>query len=153
MTTSTDSPTPTRARLTEGLAPRVFWPAAVFIIGFVLLAVFMPATMNSALSTANEYVVNTIGWYYVLLTFAFGLMFWGVAEPLNHFAGPPPGTGGGSDADMANAALGRTFLHWGLHAWAIYIIVGLGVAYAVHRRKLPVSIRYALKSCSSPSSR
>ncbi|WP_010148553.1 BCCT family transporter [Serinicoccus profundi] len=187
MTTSTDSPTPTRARLTEGLAPRVFWPAAVFIIGFVLLAVFMPATMNSALSTANEYVVNTIGWYYVLLTFAFvvfsiwlavsdygdiklgddeekpefgylswfamlfsagmgiGLMFWGVAEPLNHFAGPPPGTGGGSDADMANAALGRTFLHWGLHAWAIYIIVGLGVAYAVHRRKLPVSIRYALK--------
>lgn len=41
--------------------------------------------------------------------------------------------------------MGRTFLHWGLHAWAIYIIVGLGVAYAVHRKKLPVSIRWALR--------
>ena len=172
-----------------GLAKRVFWPSAILIIGFVLAASLLPEQMNNALEKANETVVNTIGWYYVLLTFFFvafclwlavseygqlrlgrddeepefgylswfamlfsagmgiGLMFWGVAEPLYHFAGPPPGVLGPdpSSADAANAAMGRTFLHWGLHAWAIYIVVGLGVAYAVHRKMLPVSIRWALR--------
>ena len=187
MTTSTDTSEELATAQSGGLALRVFVPSAAIIIGFVLAAVIWPESMNNGLAKANEYVVNTIGWYYVLLTFVFvifaiwlaiseygdiklskddeepefgylswfamlfsagmgiGLMFWGVAEPLFHFAGPPPGTEEGSAADMANAAMGRTFLHWGLHAWAIYIIVGLGVAYAVHRRKLPVSIRYALK--------
>ncbi|WP_022924063.1 BCCT family transporter [Serinicoccus marinus] len=188
MTTSTDSPPTQEEAASTGLAPRVFYPAAAIVGGFVLAAVIFPATMNSALAAANEYIVNTVGWYYVLLTFLFvvfsiwlaisrygdiklgkdddapdfsygswfamlfsagmgiGLMFWGVAEPLNHFAGPPPGTAeGSSQADMAITAMSRTFLHWGLHAWAIYIIVGLGVAYAVHRRKLPVSIRFALR--------
>ncbi|GMA35326.1 BCCT family transporter [Demequina litorisediminis] len=41
--------------------------------------------------------------------------------------------------------MSQTFLHWGIHAWAIYIVVGLGIAYAVHRRGRPVSIRYALE--------
>lgn len=187
MTTSTETSEELATAQSGGLALRVFVPSAAIIIGFVLAAVIWPESMNNGLAKANEYVVNTIGWYYVLLTFVFvafaiwlaiseygdiklskddeepefgylswfamlfsagmgiGLMFWGVAEPLFHFAGPPPGTEEGSAADMANAAMGRTFLHWGLHAWAIYIIVGLGVAYAVHRRKLPVSIRYALK--------
>ncbi|MFK5583543.1 MULTISPECIES: BCCT family transporter [unclassified Serinicoccus] len=196
MTSPSDSPptseveveaSPPEGRSGRGLAPRVFYPSAVLVFVFVLAAAVFPEAMNSGLEKANEVVVNSIGWYYVLLTVCFvgfslwlaisdyghitlgndgekpefgymswfamlfsagmgiGLMFWGVAEPLYHFAGPPPGTGGGSDADMANAAMGRTFLHWGLHAWAIYIIVGLGVAYAVHRKKLPVSIRWALK--------
>ena len=188
MTTSTESPPTQEEAASTGLAPRVFYPAAAIVVGFVLAAVVFPASMNSALQAANEYIVNTVGWYYVLLSFLFvvfsiwlaisrygdiklgkdddapdfsygswfamlfsagmgiGLMFWGVAEPLNHFAGPPPGTAeGSSQADMAITAMSRTFLHWGLHAWAIYIIVGLGVAYAVHRRKLPVSIRFALR--------
>ncbi|OLT15839.1 choline transporter [Serinicoccus sp. CUA-874] len=188
MTTSTESPPTQEEAASTGLAPRVFYPAVAIVVGFVLAAVVFPASMNSALQAANEYIVNTVGWYYVLLSFLFvvfsiwlaisrygdiklgkdddapdfsygswfamlfsagmgiGLMFWGVAEPLNHFAGPPPGTAeGSSQADMAITAMSRTFLHWGLHAWAIYIIVGLGVAYAVHRRKLPVSIRFALR--------
>ncbi|OLT44069.1 choline transporter [Serinicoccus sp. CNJ-927] len=188
MTTSTESPPTQEEAASTGLAPRVFYPAAAIVVVFVLAAVVFPASMNSALQAANEYIVNTVGWYYVLLSFLFvvfsiwlaisrygdiklgkdddapdfsygswfamlfsagmgiGLMFWGVAEPLNHFAGPPPGTAeGSSQADVAITAMSRTFLHWGLHAWAIYIIVGLGVAYAVHRRKLPVSIRFALR--------
>src|SRR5690606_15928495 len=40
----------------------------------------------------------------------------------------------------------QTFLHWGLHPWAIYVVVGVAIAYVVHRKKRPVSIRYALES-------
>src|SRR3546814_10562450 len=37
-----------------------------------------------------------------------------------------------------------TFFHWGLHAWAIYIVVGLALAYFAFRRGLPLTIRSAL---------
>ncbi|MGD9484352.1 BCCT family transporter [Streptomyces sp. TRM70308] len=73
-----------------------------------------------------------------------GLVFWGVAEPTNFFAQPRPGTGEGQ-ADKAEAAMVQTFLHWGIHPWAIYAVVGLAVAYAVHRKGRPVSIRWALE--------
>ncbi len=75
-----------------------------------------------------------------------GLVFWGVAEPLNHFASPAPGTAPSGNVDAtARAAFDTTFLHWGLHAWAIYIVVGLAVAYAVHRKGRSVSIRWILE--------
>nr|WP_206324094.1 BCCT family transporter [Streptomyces sp. HNM0574] len=73
-----------------------------------------------------------------------GLVFWGVAEPLNFFDAPKPGVGE-SDGDKAQFAMIQTFLHWGIHPWAIYVVVGLAVAYAVHRKGRPVSIRWALE--------
>ncbi len=85
-------------------------------------------------------------WFAMLFAagMGIGLVFWGVAEPLNHFASPPPGTRDG-EAAAARAAMDTTFLHWGLHAWAIYVVVGLAIAYAVHRKGRPVSIRWALE--------
>ena len=85
-------------------------------------------------------------WFAMLFAagMGIGLVFWGVAEPLNHFASPPPGTADG-EAAAARAAMDTTFLHWGLHAWGIYVVVGLAVAYAVHRKGRPVSIRWALE--------
>jgi choline/glycine/proline betaine transport protein len=73
-----------------------------------------------------------------------GLVFWGVAEPLTHFTEPRPGTGQ-SEAARGEGAMVNAYLHWGIHPWAIYIVVGLAVAYAVHRKGRPVSIRWALE--------
>lgn len=73
-----------------------------------------------------------------------GLVFWGVAEPLNHFVTPRPGVGEG-EAARSEFAMVQTFLHWGIHPWAIYVVVGLAVAYAVHRKSRPISIRWALE--------
>lgn len=73
-----------------------------------------------------------------------GLVFYGVAEPLGFFDGPQPGTGS-SDAAKIDSAMAHTFLNWGIHPWAIYVVVGLAVAYSVHRKGRPVSIRWALE--------
>lgn len=73
-----------------------------------------------------------------------GLVFWGVAEPLNHFVSPRPGVGE-AEATRSEFAMVQTFLHWGIHPWAIYVVVGLAVAYAVHRKNRPISIRWALE--------
>jgi choline/glycine/proline betaine transport protein len=73
-----------------------------------------------------------------------GLVFWGVAEPLNFYLAPKPGVGE-SEAARSEFAMSQTYLHWGIHPWAIYVIVGLAIAYAVHRKGRPVSIRWALE--------
>lgn len=86
-------------------------------------------------------------WFAMLFAagMGIGLVFFGAAEPLEHFVNPHPGVGA-SVADRARDAMATTFLHWGLGAWVIYVIVGLGVAYAVHRKGAPVSMRWAIES-------
>lgn len=75
-----------------------------------------------------------------------GLVFWGAAEPLTFFASnPPPNIAELPDAARAPKAMAQVFLHWGLHAWGIYVVVGLAVAYATHRRGRPLSVRWALE--------
>ena len=83
-------------------------------------------------------------WFAMLFSagMGIGLMFFGVAEPLMHFASPPVGAGGTVNA--AREAMQLTFFHWGLHAWAIYAIVALILAYFCFRHGLPLSLRSAL---------
>jgi choline/carnitine/betaine transport len=63
-----------------------------------------------------------------------GLMFFGVAEPLTHFATPPPGTGPAGNAEAVQNAMATTLFHWTLHPWAIYAVVGLAISYGVYRK-------------------
>jgi choline/glycine/proline betaine transport protein len=65
-----------------------------------------------------------------------------VAEPVLHFATPPVGEGGTVEA--ARNAMQLSFFHWGLHAWAIYAVMGLALAYFSFRRGLPLTVRSAL---------
>ncbi|MBP2280497.1 choline/glycine/proline betaine transport protein [Psychrobacter sp. PL15] len=71
-----------------------------------------------------------------------GLVYWGTAEPLYHFMAPPLGEA--ETVEAAKQAMSISFLHWGLHAWAIYTIVALSLAYFHFRRGLPLSIRSTL---------
>lgn len=71
-----------------------------------------------------------------------GLIYWGVAEPMYHYFAPP-------DADpetvrAAQEAMAISFMHWGFHAWAIYAVVALALAYYHFRKGLPLAIRSAL---------
>lgn len=71
-----------------------------------------------------------------------GLVYWGTAEPLYHYMAPPLGEP--ETIEAAKQAMSISFLHWGLHAWAIYTIVALALAYFHFRRGLPLSIRSTL---------
>ncbi|MET1034242.1 MAG: BCCT family transporter [Arthrobacter sp.] len=85
-------------------------------------------------------------WFALLFAagMGIGLVFYGVSEPLSHFASPKPGVTG-TDPQLAQQALSQTFLHWGFHAWSIYVVIGLALAYAIHRRGRPISIRWTLE--------
>ncbi|MCP1713927.1 choline/glycine/proline betaine transport protein [Kerstersia gyiorum] len=71
-----------------------------------------------------------------------GLMFFGVAEPLMHTIAPP--VGDPMTVAAAKEAMRITFFHWGLHAWAIYAVVALSLAFFSFRHGLPLTLRSAL---------
>ena len=87
---------------------------------------------------------NFVSWTAMLFAagMGIGLMYFGVGEPLQHFLKPP--TQIGSTPEAAREALQVTFLHWGLHAWAIYGTMGLVLAYFGFRYNLPLTLRSGL---------
>ncbi|WP_154857303.1 BCCT family transporter [Cyclobacterium xiamenense] len=84
---------------------------------------------------------STGAWFAMLFSagMGIGLLFWGVAEPVYHYAIPPYGEAYSLAA--AERSMNLTFLHWGFHAWAIYAVVGLSLAFFAYNRKLPLTIR------------
>ena len=87
---------------------------------------------------------SSLTWFAMLFSagMGIGLMFFGVAEPVMHFLSPPVGEGGTTEA--AREAMKITFFHWGLHAWGIYAIVAMILAYFSFRQGLPLTLRSAL---------
>lgn len=83
-------------------------------------------------------------WISMLFSCAMGvgLVFWGVAEPMNHYASNPF-TKGLTD-EAASMAMQITFFHWGLHAWSVYCITALAIGYFSYRKGLPFSLRSIL---------
>ncbi|MFO8111540.1 MAG: BCCT family transporter [Desulfosalsimonadaceae bacterium] len=82
-----------------------------------------------------------ISWFAMLFSagMGIGILFWSVAEPIHHFTEPPFGES--ATIETAKLAMKTTFLHWGLHPWAIYALVGLALAFFSFNRKLPLAIR------------
>lgn len=88
---------------------------------------------------------SLISWFSMLFAGGVGavLMFWGVAEPLNHATNVPR-----QDADpMSEAAVreafGYTFYHFGIHMWAIMALPGLALGYFIYKRKMPPRVSSA----------
>ena len=80
-------------------------------------------------------------WFAMLFNAGIGLalMFYSIAEPISHYAHPPYGNG--ETIDAAQLAMGITFLHWGVHGWAVYALIGLSVAFFAYNLGMPLSIR------------
>ncbi|MEA3504901.1 MAG: BCCT family transporter [Bacteroidota bacterium] len=83
---------------------------------------------------------SLLSWFSMLFSagMGIGILFWSVGEPINHFIHPPQAEGGTIEA--ARQSMEITFLHWGLHAWGIYALVGMALAFFTFNRKLPLTI-------------
>lgn len=80
----------------------------------------------------------TISWFAMLFGagMGIGLVFWGVAEPLSHYLNPISGVVPQSE-ESALFAMRSSFMHWGIHPWACYAVMGLGLAYFQFRKHSP----------------
>jgi len=170
--------------LAKDMNPVVFLISGVMVLTFVIFGATQPALAGDWFSKAQQWIVDTFGWFYILSVGGFliftiwlmlspfgdirlgkddeepeykniswfamlfsagmgiGLLFWGVAEPILHFLGDR--SGDPESVKAARHAITTTFFHWGLHAWAIYIVMGMSLAYFGYRHNLPLTIRSTL---------
>lgn len=89
---------------------------------------------------------STFSWLAMLFSagMGIGLVFYGAAEPLSHFAISAPEASLGSQQAMADS-LKYSIFHYGIHAWAIYAIVGLALAYFQFRKRETTLLSVVLK--------
>ncbi len=85
------------------------------------------------------------GWLAMLFAagVGIGLMFYGVLEPVTHTLNPPLGIDPANQQEAAAAGMSAAILHWGLHAWGVYAVVGLALAFFCFNRGLPLTLRSA----------
>jgi len=85
------------------------------------------------------------GWLAMLFAagVGIGLMFFGVLEPVTHTLNPPLGIDPADIETAAAAGMSAAIFHWGLHAWAVYAVVGLALAFFCYNRGLPLTMRSA----------
>lgn len=116
---------------------------ALILISVVFLAVSRYGDIKLGPDHSRPDYRNTT-WFAMLFSagMGIGLMFFGVAEPVMHFTTPPVGEP--NTVQAAKEAMKLTFFHWGLHAWAIYAIVALILAFFSYRHGLPLTLRSAL---------
>jgi len=83
---------------------------------------------------------SNFSWFSMLFSagLGIGLMFYGVAEPMFHFSNPPMEVE--TLSDRATQAMLFTYLHYGLHGWSPYVVVGLALAFFTYNKGLPLTI-------------
>ncbi len=130
---------------------------------FVILSVALMVTPLGKIRLGGDDAkpdYGYMGWFAMLFAagMGIGLMFFGVSEPMSHFASSLGGTAGDAGARTDWAPLGAaagdteaalrlgmaaTIFHWALHPWAIYAVVALSLAFFTYNRGLPLTLRSA----------
>lgn len=124
------------------------WYYLILVTVIVLFCIFLIFSPVGAIRLGKpddrpEFSKTT--WFAMLFSagMGIGLVFWGAAEPLSHFISPPLAEGGTNAAQKE--AMRYTFFHWGIHAWGIYAIVALALAYFQFRKDEPGLISATLR--------
>jgi choline/carnitine/betaine transport len=113
----------------------------LFVIAATVFAVFVIVVAFSRFGRINlgrdeeKPEFRTVSWISMMFAtgMGIGLVFYGVGEPLFFYMAPPPGTVEGQTAAAAGTAMGTTLFHWTIYPWAMYAVVGLGIAYGTFR--------------------
>lgn len=123
------------------------WFYILCVAIFLVLLVYIACSSSGNIKLGPDHSqpdYSNGSWFAMLFTagMGVGLMFFGVAEPVMHYVTPP--TSDPETVQAAKEAIRITFFHWGVHAWAVYALVGLSLAYFSYRHNLPLKTRSAL---------
>lgn len=111
---------------------------SIFLIFLVLISASRYGHVRLG-SDEDRPEYSTLAWFAMLFAAGIGtiLMFWGVAEPVSHFATPPMGDVEPESLEAADQATAFTLYHFGLHTWTIFALPALAFAYFIYKRKMP----------------
>lgn len=110
----------------------------IIIVTFCLFLILSPIGSIRLGQPKDVPEYSNASWFAMLFSagMGIGLVFWGAAEPLSHFAINAPGGEVGTQKALTQS-LRYTFFHWGISAWSIYAVVALSLAYFKFRKKVP----------------
>ena len=134
------------SRVQEWITVNMGWLFILLVQGFLLFSIYLLVSRLGRVRLGGPGArpdYSYASWLAMLFAagMGIGLVFWAVAEPVFHYGAPPfaePET-----RAAAAEAMRFTFLHWGFHAWGIYAVVALSLAYFTYNRGLPLTIRSA----------
>ncbi len=134
-------------QLNQWITDSFSWFYVLSVAIFLILLIYIALSDMGKIKLGPDHSqpsYSNSSWFAMLFTagMGIGLMFFGVAEPVMHYVSPPIGEG--ETIQAAQQSMRVTFFHWGFHAWAIYTVVGLALAYFAYRHNLPLKIRSAL---------
>jgi len=114
------------------------WFFQIVMFGFVVFVFCIAFSKYGKIrlgSDDSKPEYSTFSWFAMLFCagMGVGLVFWGISEPLSHYVNPIHGLES-STAESADFAMKATFMHWGIHPWANYAVVGLAIAYFQFRK-------------------
>ena len=123
----------------------VFMGAGNVFVLFCLLLVATPAGGVRLGGAGARPDYSLPAWFSMLFAagMGIGLMFFGVAEPIEHFRAPPLGLDAADTAAAREMGMAAAIFHWGLHPWAVYAVVALALAFASFNLGLPLTLRSA----------
>lgn len=144
-----DSMTGTMLGFTNYTLTGVSWAWLALCSGFLFLSLYLAFGPYGHIRLGKddeEPEFSTASWIAMLFAggMGAGLLLWGPAEPIYHWVSPPGMEGG--TAAAARQALVITNLHWGFHAWSIYGICALVIAYFTFRRDQPSMVSTPIKA-------
>jgi choline/glycine/proline betaine transport protein len=134
-------------QLQNSIVVNFSWFYVISMTGFLIFAVYLLFSKYGHIRLSSNQKEKPefpyLSWLAMLFSagMGIGLLFYAVAEPLYHFQTPL--TADPNSQLAAQEAMALSFLHWGLHPWACYALIGLIVAYFGFRKKLPFSLRSA----------
>ena len=135
--------------LLEGFNSFYIIIVGTFIFFLAALAI-IPQTGRLKLGPQGEKPeFSTFSWFSMMFGagLGVGLMVFATAEPLGLWGSNPvviSGAVAGNTEEALQSAYRYTYLHYGFHAWAIYVVTGLSLAYYAYTRDMPLTIRSAL---------
>ncbi|WP_206320148.1 BCCT family transporter [Streptomyces zingiberis] len=115
------------------------WAFLVVTLGILLFLVVLAFSPVGNLRLGKESdrpEFTTPAWFAMLLgaVMGIGLISYGVAEPISHLTAPPHGLAEPNTPEAAVRALQYSYFDWGLHAWAVFAVFGLAIAYSTYRK-------------------
>jgi choline/carnitine/betaine transport len=126
----------------DGITRGFGWAYLLVSLGFLVFLAFLACSRYGRLRLGRDDerpAFRRLSWYAMILSavMGIGLISYGVAEPISHLAEPPHGLATPMTPGAAVTAMQFSFFDWGLHAWGIFAVVGLAMAWSMFRRGRP----------------
>ncbi|MDQ0222638.1 BCCT family transporter [Streptococcus moroccensis] len=136
-------------QLRQSITDNFGWLYLLLVTGILIFCVFLIASPIGQIRLGHPNSKpehSTLSWIAMMFSagMGIGLVFYGAAEPLSHYAISTPSAPLVSSQALADA-FRFTFFHWGFHAWAVYALVALTLAYFGFRKQEKYLLSVSLK--------